>query len=127
VSCLWCHLRGAAVVCDVLFGEVPEAGESWRSGGAGGVGAFPEGAALVAATVRELEEAGRLWSVSGQQAVRLAELVGSSTESASGVAVASREFRAVLAAALDGVAHADDPVDELRRARDRKKRGVTRG
>ena len=79
--------------------------------------AFP----LVAATAAELEAAGRLDTSLGQQALTVALKVCSPFETGSGVASASKELRAIMAAALDGANIAADPLDELRARRDRKR------
>lgn len=76
---------------------------------------------LAAAAMVELEAAGRLSSVVGAQALALAARIESSVETGAAVASLSKEFRAVMAAALEGVGVAADPLDELRARRDFKR------
>lgn len=76
---------------------------------------------LVTATRAELEDAGRLDTVLGQQAMALAERIASPHETGAAVASLSKELRAVMEAALDGVATKADPLDELRARRERKR------
>lgn len=83
---------------------------------------------LVAATKRELETAGKLDSMLGQQALALAARM-SGADSVAGYASLSRELRTVMAAAI-GTAPAAPPaagqgdeVDELRARRDAKRAG----
>jgi hypothetical protein len=78
---------------------------------------------LVSTTRRELESAGRLDTVLGQQTLILAERIDSPHETASGTAALSKEFRAVREAALEGVGIAANPLDELRARRERKLAG----
>lgn len=75
---------------------------------------------LVGAIERELEAADRLDTVLGQQASELAGRIVSPASSGASVATLSRELRAVMAAAMEGVAVAADPLDELQRRRDAK-------
>jgi len=77
---------------------------------------------LVAATIDELAKAERLSTALGQTAVKLAERIGSRSETGSAVASLSKELRATMAEALRGSAAAADPIDELRARRDRKRR-----
>lgn len=85
--------------------------------------ARPPRLALTATTAAELEAAGRLETVLGQQAMVLARRIdgAAALETGSAVASLSREFRAVMAEALAGVRAAADPVDELRARRDSKR------
>ncbi|KQH75586.1 hypothetical protein AO501_25245 [Mycobacterium gordonae] len=83
---------------------------------------------LVAATKRELEAAGKLDSMLGQQALALAARM-SGADTVAGYASLSRELRTVMAAAI-GTAPAAPPaagqgdeVDELRARRDAKRAG----
>jgi len=78
-------------------------------------------AALVDAVRVELEAAGRLDSVAGQSALRLAEKMCGSADTGSGLAALSRELRGTMAEALQGANVADDLVDELKRRRDAKR------
>lgn len=80
---------------------------------------------LVDVTRRRLEAVDRLDTVLGLQAVFLADQLvnGGRAESGSSLASLSKELRAVMDAALEGVAKAADPVDELRRRREAKLTG----
>lgn len=94
----------------------------------------PADEGLLAAVRRELAEAGRLDTIAGQLAVQLARQV--TAVDAKGVAGLSKELRAVLTEALEGVeptppspetaeeppAEADDEVARAREARERKAR-----
>ena len=81
-------------------------------------------AALVAQVRRQLEDAGRLDTFEGQLAVQLARSM--SKVDATGVAALSKELRAVMMTALEGVESADEqsaaPVveDAVARARERR-------
>ena len=75
---------------------------------------------LVAAVRRELDTAGRLETVLGQQALILAGKIGSAHETGSAVASLSKEFRTVMDAALDRADLEVNPLDELRARRERK-------
>lgn len=75
---------------------------------------------LVSAARRELEAAGRLDTVLGQQVLLLAARL-SGTDTGAAVAALSRELRATMAEALRGVRRGADPVDDLRGRRDRKR------
>lgn len=73
----------------------------------------------------ELEGAGRLDSVAGQQALLLARrLEDPDTSFGSAAASLSKELREVMAEAMAGVAQADDPAqavqDELKKRRERR-------
>lgn len=85
------------------------------------VPAVPFGdSALVTATKAELLAAGKLDTVLGQQAVRLAERMCGLMDTGSAIASLSRELRAVMAEALADAPKAGDAMDELaRRRRDR--------
>jgi hypothetical protein len=76
---------------------------------------------LVEATQRELSDASRLETVLGRQAVELARRIASPSETGASVASLSKEFRAVMEAAMEGVGVAADPLDELRARRERKR------
>lgn len=86
---------------------------------AAAVPSVPSG--LVEATRRELDTAGRLDTVLGQQALALAERVASPHETGASVATMSRELRAVMTEALKGVAAKADGVDEVKARRDAKR------
>ena len=74
-------------------------------------------------TVRaELEVGGKLGTSLGAMCVFLAERLSASTfHTGSAVAAVSRELRATMTAALADVRVANDPLDELRARRDRKR------
>ncbi|AJA43302.1 hypothetical protein VC60_gp01 [Mycobacterium phage Sbash] len=79
-------------------------------------------AGLVATVVKELTAAGRMETVLGQQALRLAMRLETSTvDTGAGLASLSKELRAVMAQAVAGAAVEADPVDELRARRDAKR------
>jgi hypothetical protein len=79
---------------------------------------------LVAAVRRELQAAGRLDGVLGQQAVELARQMASPFDTGSARASVSRELRAVMAEALADAPAADDALDELTQRRMRKTAGA---
>lgn len=74
--------------------------------------------------MRELEAAGRLETVLGQQAVKLAERMCSQFDTGSATASVSRELRAVMDAALAGAPKAADSLDELANRRKLKASGA---
>lgn len=81
------------------------------------------GAGLIASVVNELTAAGRLSTALGQCALRLAVRMETSTvDTGAGLASMSKELRAVMAQALANAEESDDPIDELRARRDRKRR-----
>lgn len=88
----------------------------------------PAANSLVKATQAELETAGKLDTMLGQQALALAARM-SGSESVAGIASLSKELRTVMAAAIGtspavptpGVAA--DVVDEVRARRDAKRAG----
>lgn len=73
----------------------------------------PKEPPLVTVTRRELEEAEKLDTVIGQQAMRLAEKLCSGFDTGSATAAVSKEFRAVMAEALADVTKQADGIDEL--------------
>lgn len=83
---------------------------------------------LVMATKRELEAAGKLDTMLGQQALILAARM-SGTETAGGVGTLSKELSRVVAAAIGSgppaapAAGAGDDIDELRARRNAKRAG----
>lgn len=81
------------------------------------LGSNPSG--LVEAIRRELEEADRVDTVLGQQALELAGRIVSPLSTGASVATLSRELRTVMAEATAGASLAADPLDELRLRRDR--------
>lgn len=89
----------------------------------GDVDQTPAESGLVASIRLELEQAGRLETSLGQQAVTLAERLGSPRDTGSAVASLSKELRAVMAEATAGANTAASALDELRARRDRKRAG----
>lgn len=80
------------------------------------------GTGLISSVVNELTAAGRLNTSLGQCALRLAVRIETSTvDTGAGLASMSKELRAVMAQAVAGAADAEDPVDELKARRDRKR------
>lgn len=94
-----------------------------------GVVALPAGPApveteTVEATRAHLARLGRLEHPLGLMALRLAQrLDGATADTGSSLAAVTKELRAVLTEAAAGVKVSDDPVDELRRQRE-KRRGA---
>lgn len=79
---------------------------------------------LLAATLVELDAAGRAASALGQTALLLARRLDAATrEPGMGMAALARQYEATLAAAVKGAARQADPVDELRERRDRRRAG----
>lgn len=76
---------------------------------------------LVDAVRAELEATGRLGTIAGQHAMELATRIVSAPGMNTGVAALSKQLQAVLADALRGANVAADPLDELRKRRDRKR------
>lgn len=79
---------------------------------------------LVSALIADLTDADRLDTVLGRQALAIAARMESRTETAAGIASLSKEFRAVMGEVMAGVAKAADPIDQLREARERKRRAA---
>lgn len=70
-----------------------------------------------------LAESGVLETPNGQLALKLAERLETQTnDSGSSVAALSKELRMVMAEALNRVVAADDPIDELQRRREARRR-----
>jgi hypothetical protein len=78
---------------------------------------------LLEAVERELQAADQPNATLGQVAVELARAMTDPLVTASGAAALSREERVVMAAAVNAGDRGDALVDELRRRRDRKRRG----
>ena len=78
---------------------------------------------LVEVTRKTLADAARLDTIGGQQALQIAGRMSAGSETGSAMAALSRELRAVMAEALQGVQAAADPMDELRARRDSKRAG----
>ncbi len=114
-------LRSTARYCDATCRQ-----RAKRAGGVSPVAALPEPPTdaepdLVAATRRELVRAKREDSVLGQQALALAlRLSTGAADTGSAVASLSKELRAVMAEAMQGVPAAPDALDELMERRRRK-------
>ena len=77
---------------------------------------------LVAATQETLELAGRLDTVAGQQALRIAEAM-TGRETGAGLAALSKALSSVMAEALDGVRSSADHLDELKARREARRAG----
>jgi hypothetical protein len=80
----------------------------------------PRPAGLLDVTRRDLQAAGRLDTVLGQQAVELAARIVSPMTTGAAVGTLSKELRLVMGQALKGGVVAN-PLDELRARRDRKR------
>jgi hypothetical protein len=79
---------------------------------------------LVAAVALELANAERFNTSLGQQAFYLATRIATASfDTGSSIASMSRELREVMSRAMEGVAVADDPLDELKRRRELKLAG----
>jgi hypothetical protein len=77
---------------------------------------------VAAATLLELQQAGRLHSPLGQAALALAHRLDvSHMDTGGGVASLAKQLEATLAAATSDAEVEDDPIDELRAARERKR------
>ncbi|WP_217349378.1 hypothetical protein [Mycolicibacterium fortuitum] len=80
---------------------------------------------LIASVVNDLTAAGRMQSVLGQQALRLAiRLETSTVDTGAGLVSLSKELRALMSLALAGAEDESDPVDELKSRRDEKRRSA---
>ena len=89
----------------------------------GAKSAPPAPRTLVDVTRARLEAVGRLDTVIGQQALRLAGRLLSDYDTGSALAALSREFRATMTEALADVEVAADPLDELAKRRRAKASG----
>lgn len=79
------------------------------------------GSRLAAATLAELEQAGRAETAAGQAALALARRIDAAgSETGTALAAMVREHRATLADAVRDAKKAADPLDELRARRERK-------
>lgn len=78
---------------------------------------------MVAASRRELEEAGRLESSLGQAALAAAARIDANHETGSAMAALLREHRAIMAEALKGAKSKADALDELAERRRRRVSG----
>ncbi|TKV61859.1 hypothetical protein FDO65_10055 [Nakamurella flava] len=95
----------------------PAAAQPKASGGV----VLVAGEGLVAQVQRELQDAGRLDTVLGQQALVLAQRMRVvSPDTGSSLSAISKELRTVMAQALDGVAIEGDPIDEVTKRREAK-------
>lgn len=83
------------------------------------------GVSTYSTTLDRLTSAGRVETPLGQAALRLAARIdGSHSDTGSSLAAMVRELAKTLVGALEGAATPDDPVDELRAARERRQRGA---
>lgn len=83
----------------------------------------PAAIGVIAATVWELSSADRLNTSLGQVALRLAvRLETSTSDTGAGLASLSKELRAVMVQALASAEMVDDPVDEIAKRRDAKRK-----
>lgn len=70
-----------------------------------------------------LTESGVLDTPNGQLALKLAgRIENQSNDSGSSIAALSKELRLVMAEAMNRVVAADDPIDELQRRRESRRR-----
>lgn len=76
-----------------------------------------DAAGIAPAVARQLEEAKRLDTPLGQAALTLARRIDSSRDTGAAMASMTRELRATLADALQGVAQEGNRVDDLRARR----------
>ena len=81
-----------------------------------------QSAGLITATRGTLEAAGRLDSVAGQSAIRIAEAM-TGRETGAGLAALSKALSATMAEALDGVVSQADSLDELKARREARRAG----
>lgn len=77
---------------------------------------------LVSITRRTLEDANKLETVAGQQALRLAEAM-CGRETGAGLASLSKALTTVMEEIAGGTSVADDMLDELRARRERRRAG----
>lgn len=79
---------------------------------------------LEAAALAELESVGRAETLAGGLVLALARRIDSAgpLETGSAFAALTKELRAALAAAVAGAEQEDDPVDQVRKQRERKQR-----
>jgi hypothetical protein len=83
---------------------------------------LPDGpSALELAVERELEVADKQDSALGAMARSLAKCLADPNATGTSVATLSKELRRTMDLVRQGVTPADDPIDELRRRRDRKR------
>lgn len=81
---------------------------------------------LLDAVTAELTAAERINTVGGQLAIELARRIADAPPMNTGVAALSKQLTAVMAQALTGAKPTRDPVDELKKRRDRKRRAAQR-
>lgn len=82
--------------------------------------AVSNSAGVYAATLSELNAAGRADTAKGRACLLLAERLDERADTAAGAAAAVKQLRESLDDALAGATVAADPVDELRRRREAK-------
>ena len=81
---------------------------------------------VAAATLLQLQEASRLHTPLGQAALALASRLDiSQTDTGAGVASLAKQLEATLAAATADAEVVDDPIDELKAARERKRNAAS--
>lgn len=80
---------------------------------------------VAAATLIELQEAARLHTALGQAALALAHRLDAGEGTDQGAASLAKQLQQTLEAATADVAVADDPLDELTRRREEKRRAAT--
>lgn len=77
---------------------------------------------LIESTRAALEQAGRLETVAGQSALRIAQAM-TGRETGAGLAALSKALSSVMAEALDGVRSSADHLDELKARREARRAG----
>lgn len=77
---------------------------------------------LVEVTRATLEESGRLDTVAGQQALRIAQAM-TGRETGAGIAALSKALSTVMSEALEGVPAVADSLDELKARREARRAG----
>lgn len=94
---------------------------SKRSGGVVPLREIPAPLSAVAVTRQALEQAERLNTPAGVNALLLAAKLDAGGDTGSAMAALSKQHLAALAEATKGVKAVADPIDELRRRRDAKR------
>ncbi len=79
---------------------------------------------VASATRKALAEADRTLTPLGQAAITLAKRLDSPATPAAAVGALGRELRLTLIAALENSKAAADPIDELQKQRERRRRGA---
>lgn len=78
---------------------------------------------IAAATLVELEKFGKLASPEGQTALALAARLDANDDPGSAMAAMAKEHRAIMGEITRSATAKDDPIDELRRRRERRLSG----